>query len=170
MKKNEVRRTVFVLKLIVTGLLVFAAVWLCVYAFAFLPHALDSDEFSDIERSNWAITLIVVNIGMVVITFTSLGVGLFIACVSKLEKDFSVLDNNERADLKRYVIFRILADAAVVALGAFLIFFMHGLGGRQMLVYRLPSLLAAGAAMAVAAFAEGMQFAAVRRKRKILTQ
>ena len=76
MKKTEVRRTVFVLKLIVTGLLIFAAVWLCVYVFAFLPHALDSDEFSDIERSNWAISLIVVNIGMVVITFMSLVVRL----------------------------------------------------------------------------------------------
>ncbi len=121
MGKVQVGKLIFILKSIAAFLLILAAVWLCVYVFAFLPNVLKSDDLSDSERSSLALALLVMNIGTLLTAVAILTGGLLCIGLSKKEQDVSLLDGNTNANRKKYILFRVFADLICVALSVFLL-------------------------------------------------
>ena len=170
MGKVQVGKLIFILKSIAAFLLILAAIWLCVYVFAFLPNVLKSDDLSDSERSSLALALLVMNIGTLLTAVAVLTGGLLCIGLSKKEQDVSLLDGNTNANRKKYILFRVFADLICVALSVFLLVLGSGLGGGAMILYRLPTLVAAGIAIGIILCTEAMQVIALQKNRKNILQ
>lgn len=164
MNEMKVRRRVFALKLAAVGLDIFAAIWLCVYTFAFFPKTVHAQTenpvgiFAVAFASGLAIAVILAVI-LIVCFAVILAAGLGCAFVC-LERKYSPLGGKNFP--RRFSAFRIVADVLLLAAGVALLVFGFSLGNAS-LPPMLPSLVAAIAVFAAVAAAEVIQGVALKK-------